>query len=340
MIATAAHLRGSLAALAAQPSFAQDQRSPAMFWGKMETFHWNSVKSRPIGFAQKYGGGRARTECVRRHLYANSSIVRPEARTEHSGDAWRSASGIGHLIGPFNFAKGDRRSRPLRASAAGLRFAHHRPDAPHIGPMYFVSHRLVAQLNVDGALQRQVSATVRSANDSRNEKFLPWEDVFTGMALAQSATGGALASVHMPMALYAEGWQFATTPSVLLWHMKSKIPDRIVEVERWSSQQQPCVPSAVTLTCGNTFTSCNGQKWLRCLSPHNNTACSTKRVRLNSTKAKVTRPEVFAHGPQRHMDKLRGAARAASSQLTVRESRNLLRLDKELVEELVFMPNA
>jgi len=259
MIATAAHLRGSLAALAAQPSFAQDQRSPAMFWGKMETFHWNSVKSRPIGFAQKYGGGRARTECVRRHLYANSSIVRPEARTEHSGDAWRSASGIGHLIGPFNFAK---------------------------GPMYFVSHRLVAQLNVDGALQRQVSATVRSANDSRNEKFLPWEDVFTGMALAQSATGGALASVHMPMALYAEGWQFATTPSVLLWHMKSKIPDRIVEVERWSSQQQPCVPSAVTLTCGNTFTSCNGQKWLRCLSPHNNTACSTKRVRLNSTKAK------------------------------------------------------
>ena len=115
MIATAAHLRGSLAALAAQPSFAQDQRSPAMFWGKMETFHWNSVKSRPIGFAQKYGGGRARTECVRRHLYANSSLVRPEARTEHSGDAWRSASGIGHLIGPFNFAKGDRRSRPLRA---------------------------------------------------------------------------------------------------------------------------------------------------------------------------------------------------------------------------------
>ena len=183
--------------------------------------------------------------------------------------------------------------------------------------MYFVSHRLVAQLNVDGALQRQVSATVRSANDSRNEKFLPWEDVFTGMALAQSATGGALASVHMPMALYAEGWQFATTPSVLLWHMKSKIPDRIVEVERWSSQQQPCVPSAVTLTCGNTFTSCNGQKWLRCLSPHNNTACSTKRVRLNSTKAKVTRPEVFAHGPQRHMDKLRGAARAAS-RVTVR----------------------
>ena len=181
---------------------------------------------------------------------------------------------------------------------------------------------------------------MRSANDSRNEKFLPWEDVFTGMALAQSATGGALASVHMPMALYAEGWQFATTPSVLLWHMKSKIPDRIVEVERWSSQQQPCVPSAVTLTCGNTFTSCNGQKWLRCLSPHNNTACSTKRVRLNSTKAKVARPEVFAHGPQRHMDKLRGAARAASSQLTVRESRNLLRLDKELVEELVFMPNA
>ena len=130
---------------------------------------------------------------------------------------------------------------------------------------------------------------MRSANDSRKEKFLPWEDVFTGMALAQSATelGGALASVHTHMALYAEGWQFATTPSVLLWHMKSKIPDRIVEVERWSSQQQPCVPNAVALNCGNTFTACNGQKWLRCMSTHNKMACSTKRVRLTgSIKAK------------------------------------------------------
>ena len=110
MIATAAHLRGSLAALAAQPSFARDQRPPAMFWGKMETFHWSSVKARPIGFAQKYGAVRAKTKCSRRHLYANGSLVRPEARTERSDDAWRSANGHGHLIGPFNFAKGARHS--------------------------------------------------------------------------------------------------------------------------------------------------------------------------------------------------------------------------------------
>ena len=179
----------------------------------------------------------------------------------------------------------------LRASRHSgiLRCAHLRPERCPAGPMYFVSRRLLAQLNVDGALQQHAIATVRSANDSRKEKFLPWEDVFTGMALAQSATelGGALASVHTHMALYAEGWQFATTPSVLLWHMKSKIPDRIVEVERWSSQQQPCVPNAVALNCGNTFTACNGQKWLRCMSTHNKMACSTKRVRLTgSIKAK------------------------------------------------------
>ena len=154
------------------------------------------------------------------------------------------------------------------------------------GPMYFVSRALVAQLNADAALQRHASDTVRSANDSRAERFLPWEDVFTGMALAQSASGGALASVHLHMARYAEGWQFASTPSVLLWHMKIKSPHRIVDVERWSSQQQPCAPSAVALTCGNTFTSCNGGTWLRCMSMHNKTTCATKRVRLNSTEAK------------------------------------------------------
>ena len=131
MIATAAHLRGSMAALAAQPSIARDQRPPAMFWGIMETFHWSSVKTRPVGFAKKYGGGGARTECFRRHLYANGSLVRPEARTERSDDAWRSANGHGHLIGPFNFAKGARHSG-LRALAAGLRCAHHRPDAPQV----------------------------------------------------------------------------------------------------------------------------------------------------------------------------------------------------------------
>jgi len=152
--------------------------------------------------------------------------------------------------------------------------------------MYFVSRALVAQLNADAALQRHASDTVRSANDSRAERFLPWEDVFTGMALAQSASGGALASVHLHMARYAEGWQFASTPSVLLWHMKIKTPHRIVDVERWSSQQQPCMPSAVALTCGNTFTSCNGGTWLRCMSMHNKTTCATKRVRLNSTEAK------------------------------------------------------
>ena len=118
MTATAAHLRGSMAALAAQPSFAQDRRPPAMYWGIMETFHWNSVKARPVGFAKKYGGGRARTECFRRHLHANGSLVRPEARSERSDDAWRSTSGRGHLIGPFNFAKGARHSGRSAPSAA------------------------------------------------------------------------------------------------------------------------------------------------------------------------------------------------------------------------------
>ena len=119
MIATAGHLRGSLAALAAQPRFARDQRSPGLFWGLMETFHWSSVRNRPVGFAKKYGGGGASAECFRRHLYANGSLVRPETRDGRSGDAWRGANGLGNLIGPFNFAKG-----ACAPSIAGLRYAH------------------------------------------------------------------------------------------------------------------------------------------------------------------------------------------------------------------------
>ena len=88
--------------------------------------------------------------------------------------------------------------------------------------------------------------------------------------------------------------------------MKIKSPHRIVEVERWSSQQQPCVPSAVALTCGNTFTSCNAGKWLRCMSLHNKTACATKRVHLNSTEAKphLVRPALLRMG-RNAMEKLR-----------------------------------
>jgi len=146
--------------------------------------------------------------------------------------------------------------------------------------MYFVSNQLVAQLNADAGLQAHFAQTVRSANDSRKERFLPWEDVFTGMALTQAASGQALASVHMHMALYAEGWQFASTPSVLLWHMKAKRPDRIGEIERWSAQQPSCVAQQVSLTCANLYTSCNGQSWLRCMSLHNRSACATKRARI------------------------------------------------------------
>lgn len=260
MTATAAHLRGSLAALAAQPQFTQVDSAPAMFWGLMETFHWSSAKNRPVGFAKKYGGSGARAECFRRHLNANGSLVRPERRASRSEDAWRGAHGHGNLIGPFNFAK---------------------------GPMYFVSHSLVAQLNADPGLKRHTDDTVRSADGARKERFLPWEDVFTGVALTQSASGKALASVHMHMALYAEGWQFASTPSVLLWHMKAKRASRIGDVERWSSQQSPCVAHEVTLSCGNAYTSCNGQSWLRCMSLHNRTACATNRVHIPGVRTVV-----------------------------------------------------
>lgn len=114
MVATAAHLRGSMAALSAQPTLSQIGTTPRLFWGLMESFHWSTVKKRPVGFAKKYGGNGATAECYRRHLNPNGSLVRPEVRANRDEDAWRGAHGNGNLIGPFNFAKGmqQRRNTP------------------------------------------------------------------------------------------------------------------------------------------------------------------------------------------------------------------------------------
>ena len=89
-------------------SLSQPGTAPRLFWGLMESFHWSTVKKRPVGFAKKYGGYGATAECYRRHLNPNGSLVRPEIRAKRDEDAWYGAHGHGNLIGPFNFAKGKR----------------------------------------------------------------------------------------------------------------------------------------------------------------------------------------------------------------------------------------
>ena len=118
------------------------------------------------------------------------------------------------FLGPFHFAK---------------------------GPAYFIPTTAARQIVQSTELRIDFDATVVSANITRPEKTIPWEDVYTGMALTQVASGASMASVHMHMALYAESFQFASTQSVLLWHMKIKRPGRIADVERWSQQQPPCM---------------------------------------------------------------------------------------------------
>uniref|UniRef100_A0A7S0PXY5 Hexosyltransferase n=1 Tax=Coccolithus braarudii TaxID=221442 RepID=A0A7S0PXY5_9EUKA len=72
--ATAAHLRGSLAALRPMlPPGDGDDAAPRMLWGMMETFGWSLTSHRPQGFAYKYGGRQSKC----RDRMHNESFVYP-----------------------------------------------------------------------------------------------------------------------------------------------------------------------------------------------------------------------------------------------------------------------
>ena len=87
----AAHVRGSIVALEAlgrrRPSHGRmmarhphQGRPPLIYWGMMETYHWDFNVSTPIGFKHKYG--TYGTGCTDKIMY---------------GD---------RVVGPFHFAKG------------------------------------------------------------------------------------------------------------------------------------------------------------------------------------------------------------------------------------------
>ena len=73
------------------------------------------------------------------------------------------------------------------------------------------------------------------------------------------------------------------TPSTILWHMKSKMPERIVEADAFSKKAH-CPPHFVRLKCQDSpWTSCTGAEWRRCISVYNMTTCPLKMVNLHHT---------------------------------------------------------
>ena len=89
---------------------------------------------------------------------------------------------------------------------------------------------------------RVAFATLDAADVATNlSTTLPWEDVYTGLALSEAAHGADLAYVHVGCEVYSDEWGFFAAPSTLIWHMRSKIASRIRELQAWSEARH-CAP--------------------------------------------------------------------------------------------------
>ena len=249
------HLEGVAAHLTASArDVVRRGRSPGqMVWGVMETYHWDVEKHRPRAFHPGYGFNDNNHDCWRR-----PSPHRRNERAAHGG-AWRSPRGRrrGLFIGPFHFPK---------------------------GPLFFLSRGLVAQLVADDGVRVEAAAAVASvinqsdatsANLSSPENYVPWEDAFVGLALAQAANGSGLTAVDIggtltDLGAYTEPWThhlradaLGLAPSTLVFHDTNKRPSRLVQAQRWAKQHH-CHPKEQQLSCLAPWTACNGARWLRC----------------------------------------------------------------------------
>lgn len=149
-----------------------------------------------------------------------------------------------------------------------------------------------------------------ATTDTGNAKGLrPWEDVWTGLALAWSAQGAGLTSMHMGSALYQEGWdrKQPISTQTLLWHAgtfkgsAAALHDHIIalhrlkggtvaELDAAGARDEPaaragagedhCASSGFQVNCGRGYVSCTGASWLRCLAVHNSTDCPRRRLSL------------------------------------------------------------
>lgn len=168
---------------------------------------------------------------------------------------WRSS-----LVGPFHFAK---------------------------GALLFVARLLVGQLVSSPEVWRDMAAAEQTELDGG----VPWEDVWLGYALAQTANQSAhrsgmrsnLAMVSMGALNYAEGWQRShSSTDALVWHagpsLRKKLPGAISEQLRKIQEHADardaasCRRIAHELTC-REGTSCAGAAWLKCQATSAKSLC-------------------------------------------------------------------
>ena len=196
-------------------------------WGLFQSFHWDVRVERPDAFGKTSKFGSLKS-CGRAGNSLRDSITHP--RWRDAGGWWQHPQ----RIGPFHFTR---------------------------GPAYFVGAGIVRQLLDDVILQAHMRATLDAADVATNlSTTLPWEDVYTGLALSEAAHG-ALAYVHVGCEVYGRVGLLRGPEHADLAHA---IEDcgRIRELQAWSESRH-CAPPG-RLECGDDWSGCNGQRWRRC----------------------------------------------------------------------------
>ena len=254
------HLRGVASHLvAAHAALPPPQQQ--LYWGLMESYHWELTSHRPQGFAFKFAGQR----CSQFDRAYNRTVAGPRARRK------AVESGVASYVGPFAFAR---------------------------GPLYFVPAAAAAQLATSRRLADDFEATLASTRlpKSNSTTAAPgafvksgkaWEDVYTGYGLTRFVEAAGLAAVHAGAAIYGEGWQSGSlTSQTLIWHSgpytkaAALVPARIRVVHALASPVHCDTPSPLQLHRCATFTSCSGSAWRRCLAVFNKSACPAVKLAL------------------------------------------------------------
>ena len=151
------------------------------------------------------------------------------------------------------------------------------------GPMYFISSSLVSQIVADPEVKTYAMTVIASANHSRREKALPWEDVYTGVALTRAVAAESAAYVHMGSRVISEAYGIYAkqgfSDNTILFHANTagaRRMDRYSAMHGWAHSHH-CdsgLPHHTTLRCEiPDMVSCKGTVWKRCLYVHNYSAC-------------------------------------------------------------------
>ena len=243
----AAHVARSLAALRARHV---STAANLLVWGSIESYHWHEGVHRPVGFTgMRYafrrlpGDGRLE-KCRRRKSPRLVPLPnRDVPKAWHSSEAANDAEGA-NVTGPYFYAK---------------------------GPFYLVGSSLVQQVINNQWARKEAEASLESGEREADlvELTWPWEDVWLGAAITHSASADQQpAVVHIGAtrragSVFSEEWGIKAAPSTLIWHMRTKDPERLHTLERWSERWR-CDRQFESMEYCSPYIACSGATWHAC----------------------------------------------------------------------------